>query len=50
MKKLNGLKVLEVGLTVGGALIGIATSVLGAKKQEKLIDEAVAKRLAENKK
>lgn len=50
MKKFNGLKVLEIGLAVGSAVIMVANSVVGGKKQEKLIDEAVAKRLAEKQK
>ena len=43
----KGLKVLGLGLTFGGAIIGIVSSIVGSKQQEILIEkkanEAVAK-------
>ena len=42
----NGLKVLGLGLTIGGAIIGIASSVVGSKQQERLISDKVAKEVA----
>ena len=42
----KGLKVLGLGLTIGGALIGIASSIVGEKKTENLISDKVAKEVA----
>ena len=50
MKKFDGLKALEIGLAVGSGVIMVLNSVIGSKKQEKLINEAVIKQLGENKK
>lgn len=44
---MNKDKLLKLGLTVGGVLLTVASTLVGNKQQEKTIEEKVAKVLAE---
>lgn len=45
---INWMKVLGVGLTVGGAVIGVAQSLIEKKELDTKISEKVAEALAKN--
>lgn len=49
MKKFDWLKIAEVGSVVLTMVAGAAATIIGNKKQEKLIDEAVIKHLKDKK-
>lgn len=44
---MNGLKIMSLALTVIGAVVGVASTVVSEKRQEEMIDNKVKDAVAE---